>query len=199
MNCGRRDAKRSHLLRLEPDSHGERPLTKNVGALHAADGAQFRLHNTRHVVGDLVLVKVRRRESQVHRRKLRIRRLQVNDRRLRLGRQVVAHLRHFGLDLGESRVGIVVKLQVYGDRADALSARRLHVINAVGAGNHSLQGSRNKSAHQVSISAYIHGRDLHHRNVAARILPHAQRADGLQARNQNHQIDANGENRPFDE
>ena len=66
----RRDAVRRHLVRLEPDAHGERAVAENVGALDAADGAQLRLHDARQVVGDLVLIEIGRREAEVHRREL---------------------------------------------------------------------------------------------------------------------------------
>ena len=75
-------------------------------------GGELRLHHARQVVGDLVLVELLGGEAEVHGRELVVRRLQRDDRRLGLGRQVVAHLRHLGLDLGEGGVGVVVELQV---------------------------------------------------------------------------------------
>ena len=58
MNLRWRNPQRRHLVRLEPDAHGERPLAKNVGALNAADGAQFRLHHARQIIRDLILIKL---------------------------------------------------------------------------------------------------------------------------------------------
>src|SRR2546426_383399 len=54
---GSGNAERGHLVGLEPDSHGEGAIAENVGALYAADGAQLRLHDSREVIGDLVLIK----------------------------------------------------------------------------------------------------------------------------------------------
>ena len=125
--------------------------------------------------------------------------MQVNYRLLGFGRQIVADLSQFRLDLGERRVGVVIKLQVHSDCAEALSARRLHVVDAVGAGDHALQRSRDKPANQVRVGTHVNRRDLHYCNVTAWILPHAQRADGLQAGDQNHQIDHDREDRTLDE
>ena len=117
--CGR-DVTRRHLLRLQPNTHGERAVAENVGTLHTANGAQFRLHHARQVVRDLILIQILRRKTDVHRRELVIGRLQVNDRRLRFGREVVLYLRHLGLYLRESGVGVVVELEVYLNCANSL-------------------------------------------------------------------------------
>src|ERR1700674_3075059 len=110
MHCGWRNAKSRHFLRLEPYAHSEGSLTENIGALNAADGAQFGLNYARHVIRDLVLIEIRGREPKVHCGKLSISRLQVNDGCLRFGRQVIANLRDLGLYLSKSRVGVVVEL-----------------------------------------------------------------------------------------
>ena len=127
-----------------------------------------------------------------------VRGLQVDDRRLGFRRQVIADLGQLRLDLSERRVGIVIELQVHGNRAEALSARRLHVVDSVSAGDDALQRCRDKAADQVRVGAHVNRRDLHHGDVAARILPDAQRADGLQPGNQNHQVDYDREDRPLD-
>src|SRR5581483_10591920 len=124
--------------------------------------------------------------------------LQVDDGRLRLRRQVVADLGDLGLDLGKGSVGIVVQLQVYGDRTQALSAGRLHVVDPVSAGDHALERSRDEASYQVSVGADVRRRDLDDCDVAARILTHAQRSDRLQPGNQDHQIDDDCKDRPFD-
>jgi len=64
-------------------------------------------------------------------------------------------LRHLRLDLGERGVGVVVELQVHGDGAHALGARRLDVVDAVGAGDHALQRRGAEAAHQVGVGAHI--------------------------------------------
>ena len=78
---------------------------------------------------------------------------------------------------------------MYGDRAEALGARRLHVVDAVGAGNHTLERRRNKSANQIGVRANVDRRDLDFCDVAAGILANAERTNRLQARDQDHQID----------
>ena len=81
----------------------------------------------------------------------------------------------------------------------ALRARRLHVVDAVGAGDHALERRGDEAADEIGVRADVGGRDGHDRDVAAGILPHAQRADGLQARNQDHEADDDREDRPLDE
>ena len=55
---GRRDAERRHPIRFQPDPHGERAVAEDIGPLHAADGAEPRLHHPHQVVGDLRLVEI---------------------------------------------------------------------------------------------------------------------------------------------
>ena len=86
-----------------------------------------------------VLVEVGRGEPEAHRGELSVRRLELNDRRLGFRRQIVADLGDLGLDLRERRVGVVVELQVNGNRAESLRARGFHVVDAVGAGDHPLE------------------------------------------------------------
>ena len=81
----------------------------------------------------------------------------------------------------------------------ALRARRLHVVDAVGAGDHALERRRDEAAHEVGVRADVHGRDPDDRDVAARILPDAQRADRLQAGDQDDQVDDDRQDRPLDE
>ena len=199
VHVGGRDTARRHLLGLEPDAHGKGAIAKNVGALHAADGAQFGLHDAGEVVGDLVLVEIGGRKSQVHRGELRVGGLQIDDGNLRVRRKIVADLRYLRLNLSQGRGGVIVDLQVNLNRAQALRAGRLHVVDAVGAGDHALDRRGNESADQVGVRADVYGRDLHHGDVAARILPHAQRANRLQAGDQDHQVDDDRQNRTLNE
>ena len=188
-----------HLVRLQPDPHRERPVAENVGALHAADGAELRLHHAGEVVGDLRLIEIGRRESEVHRGELVLGGLELDDRRLGLGRQVVSHLRDLRLYLRERRVGVVIQLEMHGDRADRLRARRFHVIDAVGAGDHPLERGRDEPAHEVRIRADVCRRDFHDGDVAARVLPDRERADRLQSGDQDDQVDDDRQDGPLDE
>ena len=190
---------RRHLIGFQPDAHGKRAVAENIGPLHAADRAQLRLHDAGQVVGNLRLIEIGRREPEIDRGELRVGRLELNRRRLRFRRQIVPHLRDLGLDLGQRVVGVVVQLEVHGDRAEALRARRLHVVDAVGAGDDTLERRRDEAAHQVGVRAHVDRGDANDRDVAARILPHAQRADRLQPRDQDHEIDHDREHGPLDE
>ena len=62
MHVGGRNATRGHLLRLEPDAHGECAIAEDVGALHATDRAQLGLHDAGQVIGDLVLIEIGRKK-----------------------------------------------------------------------------------------------------------------------------------------
>src|SRR5262249_5909113 len=106
-------------------------------------------------------------------------RLQLDDRRFRFRRQVVAYLGDLGLDLSKGGVGVVVESQMDSNRAEALRARRFHVVDAVRAGDYALERRRDEPAYEIRVRADVERRDLHHRNVGARILPDAQRTDGL--------------------
>ena len=124
--------------------------------------------------------------------------MQIDYRGLRLWRQVIADLGQLRLNLREGSVGVVVELQVHRDRAEALGTRRLHVVDPVRAGNHALQGRGNEAADQIRVGAHVNRRNLHHRDIAARILTHAERTDGLQPGNQDYQADDNREDWPLD-
>ena len=58
VDSGGRNAERRHLVRLQPDPHRESAIAEDIGALHAADGAQFWLNDAGQVIGDLVLVEI---------------------------------------------------------------------------------------------------------------------------------------------
>ena len=79
----------------------ERAAAEDVGALHALDGGEARLHDADQVVGDLVVLEDRRAEAQVHRRERGVGRLDVDRRDLGLGRQIGAHLVDARADVGE--------------------------------------------------------------------------------------------------
>ena len=188
-----------HPVRLQPDAHGERAGAKDVGSLHAADGAELRLHDARQVVGNLIRIEVCRREAQVDRGELLVCGFQLDLRRLGLRGQIVADLRHLCLNLGQGGVGVVVEPQMHDDRADGLRAGRLHVIDAVGARDDALERRRDEAAHQVCVRADVRRRHAHDRDVAARVLPDAQRADRLQPRDEDDKVDDDREDGTFDE
>ena len=99
MDSGGSYPKRCHFVGLEPDTHRESAIAKDVRALHSADRAQLGLHHTRQVIGDLVLIEIAGGEPDIHRRELIVCSLKIDDGSFRLRRQVVAYLCHLGLDL----------------------------------------------------------------------------------------------------
>ena len=165
--------------------------------MNAADGAEFRLHDSSQVIRDLILVEIRGRETDVHRSELIVRSLEVDDRRLRFRRKIVTNLRNLGLNLGQRCIRVIVQLQVHGDRAKTLGARRLHVVDAIGTRDHALERRRDKSANQVSVRADVGRRDFDDCDVAARVLTNTKRTNRLQAGNQDHEVDDDRKDRPF--
>jgi hypothetical protein len=108
-------------------------------------------------------------------------------------------LRDLGLDLRQRRVGVVVELEVHRDGAHALRARRLHVVDAVGAGDDPLERGGDEAADKIGIRADIDGRDPDDRDVAARILADAERADRLETSQENDQVHDDREDRSCEE
>src|SRR6202040_1410300 len=144
-----------HLVRLEPDAHGEGAVAQNIRTLYSTDSAQLRLHHAGQIVGNLVLVEVGGGKADVHRSKLIVGGLQVDDRRFRFRRQVIANLRNLRLNLRERGVGVIVQLQVHGDRAQPLGARRLHIVDTVSTGDDTLQRRGDESTNQVGVGAHV--------------------------------------------
>ena len=198
-HVGGRDAERGHLVRLEPDAHGEGARAEDVRALHAVDRRDLGLHDAREVIGDLVGLQHVRVKAQVHRRDLVVGGLDVERRLLGLGRQVVAHLGDLGLDLGQGGVGVVVELEVDVDGAQPLGAGALHVVDALGARDDPFQGRREEAAHEVGVRADVDRLHADDRQIAARILPHVERVDRLVARQQDDEVDDDGQHGPADE
>ena len=117
----RADVERRHAIGLEPGAHGEGAPAEDVGALHAVDRREARLHDADQVVGDLVVLEDRRAEAQVHRRELRVGRLDVDGRHLGLGRQIGAHLVDARADVGQRVGGVEVELEADVDGREALA------------------------------------------------------------------------------
>src|SRR5262249_44068767 len=137
-------------------------------------------------------------KTEIHGRKLVVRSYQFNDRGLGFRRKIIAHLGYFRLDLRQGRVGVIVEPQMHRNGAHALRAGRLQVIDAVGAGNYALERRGDEPAHQIGIRADIGGRHPYNRYITPRILADAERADRLQARDQDYQANHNGEHRTLD-
>ena len=79
------------------------------------------------------------------------------------------------------------------------AALGLHVIDAVGGGDGPLQRRGDEAAHQVGAGADIDGGDGHRGVLAARVLADIEGADGLQAGDDDHQVDHQGQHGTADE
>ena len=193
------DVQRRHAVGLEPDAHRERAPAQDVRALDAFERREARLDHADKVIGNLVGLQNVRGETQVGGGELRIGGLDVDDRHFGFRRKVVANLVHLGADFSERLVGIVIEFEPDGDGGQTERAAGLDVINAVGGGDGPFQRRGDEPAHQVGAGADIDGGDGHRGVVAARILPHDERADRLEPGDQNHQVHHQGEHRPADE
>src|SRR5207245_5565630 len=76
---------------------------------------------------------------------------------------------------------------------------RFDEIDAVGAGEDPRERGCDAAAHEVGAGADVCGRHVEHRDVAAGVLPHRQRADRLQAGDQDDQVDHDRQDGPSDE
>ena len=68
----------------------------------------------------------------------------------------VPHLSNFCLNLRESGVGIEVQPQMHGYRAEALRARRFHVVDAISARDNALERSGDIPTDQISTRPDVH-------------------------------------------
>ena len=155
---------------LQPDPHREDPGTQNVGPLDAVDCGKLRLDNPCQEVGHLIRLHSRGGESEVHGGPEFVGVLEFDDGILGLGGEFVADLRELGLDLRQGGIRIVVELQVDGDRAEALGARTLNVVDPLGSRDHALERGGDVAADKIGVGTHIGGGDLDDRDVTARIL-----------------------------
>ena len=159
----------------------------------------LRLNDAGEIIGNLILVEILRIETQIHRREFGVLGLDFDHWSLCLGRQVVSNLGDFGLDLRQGRIGVKVQPQMSRDRAQALRARRLNVVDAVRAGDDSLERRGDVAANKIGVRSDVNGLDGHHGDITARILPDVQRLDGDQPGDEDQQVDDHREHGPLDE
>ena len=181
-----RAAIRSGLSQI---AHGKSAGAEDIGPLHAGDGRKPWLDDPHQIVGDLVLLEDVGGEAQVGRGELAVGRFDVDYRHFGLRRQVPPHLVDLGADLGQGLGGVVVEFQPHLDGGESQTALGLHVLDAVGGGDGPLQRRGDKTPHQFGVGADINGGDGNCRILAAGILANIQGADGLQAGDDDHQID----------
>ena len=195
----RRDVERRHAIRLEPGAQGERARAQDLGALHAGDRRQPRLHDPDQVVGDLVALEHVGGEAEIHPGDLRVGRLDLDRGHLRFRRQIGADLVHARADVGQRLGGVEVQLQPYVDGRQAEDALRLDVVDTVGGGDRALERSRDEAAHQVGVGADVDGPHAHGGALQLRILAHVQRADRLQPGDDDQHADDDRQHRPSQE
>ena len=196
---GRADTTGGEFGRLQPDAHRKYPTAEHVGALHAFDRGEPRLHHAVQIIGDLVLIEGVRVETQVSGGELAVGGLDVDRRRLGSRRQFAADLVDLGADLGKRRVGVVVEPEKNFDRADAGAARGFDVVDTIGAGDDALELRGDVAAYGVGAGTVVDRGDIDHRAVAARILAGVQLGVGDDADDQNDDVHHQRDDRLADE
>ena len=106
-------------------------------------------------------------------------------------------------DAGRLGLGRTVRIVAGADDGVALGGQqftgRITAIDAVGAGDHPLERRGDEAADEIGVGTNVHRGHADHRDVAARVLAHAQRTDRLQPRDEDDEVDDDGEDRPPDE
>src|SRR4029079_4486214 len=195
----RRDVQRRHAIRLQPRAQRERPRAQDLGALHAADRRQPRLHHADQIVGDLVVLEQVVREAQVHGGDLRVGRFHLDGRHLRLGGQIGADLIDARADVGQRLRRVEVQLQADVDRRQTQAALRFDVVAAVGGVDGALQRRGDEAAHEVGAGADVDGPHRHGGALQLRVLEHVQAADRLQAGDDDQHADHDRQHGPAPE
>jgi hypothetical protein len=180
-------------------ARSEGAVAEDLGPLHAVDRRQPRLDHPQQVIRDLVLLEDRRAERQVHRRDAAVRRLDRDRRDLGLGRQVGADLVDAGADVRERVAGVEVELEPDVDRRQALDALRLDEVDAVRGRDRSLERRGDEAADQLGVGADVRGAHRDRRALELGVLSDVERADRLQPRDHDHEVDDDGEHRSPDE
>ena len=188
-DVGGRHAEGGKAVRPQPDPHGEDAGAEDFGALDPLDRGQLRLDHPGEEVGHLIGLHLRRGEAEIHGGPEFVGVLELDNGVFRLGGELVADLRELRLDLRQGGVRIVVELQVDGDRAEALPACALDVIDPLGRRDDAFQRRGDVAADEVGVGADVGGGDLDDRDVAPRVLADVQDMDRLKPRQQDDQID----------
>src|SRR5690606_31385170 len=147
------------------------------------------------VIGELIVFEDVGAKAQIHRGDLRVGGLDGEGGDLRLGREIGAHLVDAGADVGERIGGREVELEAYVDGRQALRALRLDVVDAVGGADGAVEQGDDEAAHEIGVDTQADG--LHRVGGAldARILPHDERSERLQAAHQDENVHHDGEHR----
>ncbi len=196
-----RQAARSQLMRIEPDTHAVIALAEQKDVADAVDARQLVLHLQDGVIAEEELVKaafggqqgdaaqnVGRALDRRHARLLD----HVGQRGDRQAHPVLhEHLRHVEVDAVLERDHQVVRAVV--------GALRVHVHHALDAVDLLLDGSGNGFGHVLGARARIGAGDLHRRRRHRRELRQTEIEDGDAPRQRNHDRQHRGEDRPIDE
>jgi hypothetical protein len=101
--------------------------------------------------------------------------------------------------LGQGRVGVVVQFEVDGDDAEVLGALGFDEVDSIGAGDGAFERCRYETADEVGIRADVAGFDVNDGDVALGVLPYVEGADGLDACEEDEQVDDDREDGATDE
>ncbi len=199
VHVARRQVQGGEAIRIDPDAHRDGPAAQHVHALHAGERRELRLQVAREPVGQLRDVALRRREAQVERRIGSIGALHVHHRRLGLGGQLGAHLLQPRRHLRQRRRGIVIELQVHGDRADAGAAGRFDVVDTADGRHGALDRRGEKATHGLGAGAEIDRGDHDRGALDLGVLLHRQRGQRAPAHQDDGEVDDHRENGVPDE
>ena len=148
------DAERRHLVRIEPDAHGEGLAAQDLRIGDAVDGLQPGLHHPRQIVGDLRAGHHLAVEGEVHQRG-GLAGLLDDDGVLRLARQLALDLLDLRQHVGDRPVGVGVEPQVEGDDAVVLLRGGGERVDALGAGDRLLDGRGDEALDEVGVGARV--------------------------------------------
>jgi len=169
-------------------------VSEELGLRDARQRLQLRADDPDQVIRHLRRGHAIAAKGEIHQRE-RIAGLGIDDRVVGFFGQHIALARDLGLDLGDRGVRVVIELHVGLDHRDALAARRLHEVDAVGLGDGLLQGGRDEAFDEVAVRARIGRRHRHQRVFGLRILAQLERLDRTQTEHQDHQADDAREHR----
>ena len=197
-DVGRRDVVRRHAVRVQPGAQRKQPPAQDFSSLHTFNRIQLRLDFSDQVVGDVVGWQRIAVETQIH-RVGGLAGLHRQHRLLGLGRQLVAHRSHLGVDFGQRAVGVVVQAQRGGDGGDAAAAGRGQVVDPLRLGDGRFQRLRNEAGHGLRVGTEVGGRHRDHGVLRVRVLVDRQAEQRAQPQHHDQQADHRGQHRPADE
>ncbi len=193
------EIERGQAIGIDPNPHGDLPFTFECDPLDPGQCSQLRLQGAQKPIGDGWNRTLLRAEAQIKRGIGTIRPLDFNRSRFGFRRQFRPHLLQACRDFGQGRGAAVVQFQVDGHGADTGPTGRFDVIDATDRRDHSFDRGTDKPTNGFGTGSVVDGRD-HHQGVLDRgILLDRERGQCLPSREENHQVDDDGQDRVDDE